>query len=165
MSRKTKVIIVASAITIAAGFAFATPPTNLAGSVVGAGNSAAWIKVHGVAQTANGSYFNVYLTTQGPSTISTQVVSFKAGGETGWHSHPGLVTVTLTQGTIQWFDVNCNMTTYTVGDSWAEGSQTHTFRVVGSETTLAYATFITAEGEALRTDQPAPACAAALGLT
>jgi quercetin dioxygenase-like cupin family protein len=164
MKRKTKVLIGASAITIAAGLAFATPTINLTGPVVAAGNSAAWINVHGVAKMANGNYFNVNLTTEGPSTISSQVASYKAGGETGWHKHPGLVTLTLTQGTIQWFDGNCNMTTYKAGDSWAEGSQLHMFRVVGSETTLAYATFITAEGEALRTDEPAPACAAALGL-
>ncbi len=39
------------------------------------------------------------------------------------------------------------------------------FRVVGTETVVLYATFVTAEGDALRTDEPAPACATAMGLT
>jgi hypothetical protein len=76
-----------------------------------------------------------------------------------------LVTVTLTQGSIVWYNGNCEATTYNAGDAWVEGSQPHMFRVVGSETVLIYATFITAQDEALRTDKPEPACAAALGLS
>jgi hypothetical protein len=39
------------------------------------------------------------------------------------------------------------------------------FRVVGKQAVLIYATFITAQGEALRTDEPEPPCAAAMGLS
>jgi hypothetical protein len=39
------------------------------------------------------------------------------------------------------------------------------FRVLGNETVLIYATFITAQDEALRTDEPEPPCAIAMGLS
>ena len=70
----------------------------------------------------------------------------------------------MTQGTIQWFDANCKMTTYTAGDSWTEGDKLHYFRNSGTTAVQLTATFIVAKGAALRLDETAPACAAALGL-
>jgi hypothetical protein len=41
------------------------------------------LNVHGLAKDLNdNNYFSVYLTTQGPATISSQVASYKPGGET-----------------------------------------------------------------------------------
>ena len=165
MKRKTKVVIGVAG-TIIAGLVVATPLINLTSPVVAAGNVSNGLNVHGVAKDLNDkNYFNVYLTTQGPATISSQVASFKPGGENGWHSHPGLVTVTLTQGSIVWYNGNCEATTYNAGDAWAEGSKIHMFRVVGNAAVLIYATFITAQDEPLRTDEPEPPCAAAMGLS
>ena len=165
MKSKTKVIIGVAA-TIIAGVVVATPLINLTSPVVAIGNVSSGLNVHGVAKDLNdNNYFNVNLTTQGLATISSQVASFNPGGENGWHSHPGLVTVTLTQGSIVWYNGNCEATTYNAGDAWAEGSQIHMFRVVGKVAVLIYATFITAQGEPLRTDEPEPPCAAAMGLS
>jgi quercetin dioxygenase-like cupin family protein len=166
MKSKSKVVIGVAA-TIIAGVVVATPLINLTSPVVAVGNvSNDGLNVHGVAKDLNdNNYFNVSLTTQGRAAISSQVASFNPGGENGWHSHPGLVTVTLTKGSIVWYNANCEATTYNAGDAWAEGSQVHMFRVVGTQAVLIYATFITAQGEALRTDKPEPPCAAALGLS
>ena len=83
MKRKTKVVIGVAA-TIIAGLVVATPMINLTGAIVAAGNVSSSLDVHGVAKDLNdNNYFNVYLTTQGPATISSQVASYKAGGETG----------------------------------------------------------------------------------
>ena len=165
MKRKTKVVIGVAA-TIIAGLVVATPIINLTSPVVAAGNVSSSLNVHGVAKDLNdNNYFNVNLTTQGLATISSQAASYNAGGENGWHSHPGLVTVTLTQGSIVWYNGSCAATTYNAGDSWVEGSQIHMFRVLGNETVLIYATFITAQDEALRTDEPEPPCAVAMGLS
>jgi hypothetical protein len=57
-----------------------------------------------------------------------------------------------------------NFLSATAGDSWTEGNKVHYFRVVGKTGIHLSATFITAQGAALRTDESAPACAAALGL-
>ena len=97
--------------------------------------------------------------------MSNQDGAYAPGGHNGWHSHPGMVAVAIISGAIQWFDANCEETDYKAGDSWTEGSQLHYLRVVGTTGAHLTAFFITAQGAALRTDEPAPACAAALGLT
>jgi quercetin dioxygenase-like cupin family protein len=166
MKTKTKVAMGAAAIaSIIAGIAFATPIVNLASPVLAAGQKKGDIDTHGVYQTPDGQEFDVRLFTEGPSTITTQVGAYSVGGINGWHSHPGMVAVTLISGSIQWFNENCKEKDYKAGDSWTEGSQLHYFRVIGPVGIEFSATFITAQGVPLRIDQPAPACAGPLGLT
>ena len=162
---KTKLLIGATTIIITAvGIALATPIVNLASPLLSVGQHSADIFEGGTAVGKDGEPFNVALETAGPASFSTQVAAFAVGGQNGWHSHPGLVAVTLLSGTIKWYDENCNPTVYKAGDSWVEGSQIHAFRNIGTNNVQLVAWFITAKGEPLRTDQAAPACAAGLGL-
>jgi quercetin dioxygenase-like cupin family protein len=165
MKTKTKVVIGVAATAAAIGLAYATPIVNLVSPLLSVGQHASDIATHGIGLTSGGQSFQVGLHTMGPSTITTQLVSYGVGGHTGWHSHPGMVAVTLIAGSVQWFDEDCVETDYIAGDAWTEGSQLHYFRVVGTTATQATAFFITAQGAALRIDRPAPPCAAALGLT
>lgn len=164
MKTKTKVVIGAAVAAGAIGLAFATPIINLTSPFLSSGNVDSDIQQHGVAKMSDGNYYNVTLTSYGPSTIATQIAAYNPGGHNGWHSHPGLVAVTVTSGTIIWYDANCNATTYHAGDSWVEGSQRHAFSVVGNVAAQLTAVFITAKGEAYRIDEQPPACAAALGI-
>jgi quercetin dioxygenase-like cupin family protein len=70
------------------------------------------------------------LETEGPSTVTIQEAAYAAGGQNGWHSHPGMVIVTVISGSIIWYDENCTPTTYKAGDSWVEGGQLHGFKVI-----------------------------------
>jgi quercetin dioxygenase-like cupin family protein len=165
MKRKTKVVIGAAATALTlVGIAFATPFKNLASPLFSVGQHPSDIELHGSGQTPSGQRFRVELESEGPSTVSTQDAAYGVGGVNGWHSHPGMVAVTLVSGSIQWFDENCVETDYTAGQSWTEGSKLHYFRVVGTAGIHLTAFFITAQGAALRSDESAPACAAALGL-
>jgi quercetin dioxygenase-like cupin family protein len=161
---KIKLLIGAAAIITAAGLALSTPIVKLVSPLLAVGDHKADIHKRGTAVVSNGEPFRVELETDGPSTFSIQDAAYAAGGQNGWHSHPGLVAVTIISGTIRWYDENCNPTEYKAGDSWVEGSQIHAFRNIGTDTVHLMASFITAKGQALRTDEPAPACAAGLGL-
>src|ERR1700688_1494107 len=165
MKIKAKVITAAAIAATIAGLAYATPIVNLVSPLFSVGQHSADIETRGVGKTPSGQRFKVELETEGPSTMSNQDGAYGPGGHNGWHSHPGMVAVTIVSGAIQWFDENCEETDYKAGDSWTEGSQIHYFRVVGTTGLHLTAFFITAQGAALRTDEPAPACAAALGLT
>src|ERR1700730_9072408 len=167
MKLKTKLVIGATAAVAAVvGIAYGTPIVGLASPLFSVGQHASDIRTHGVARSPSGAeVFEVRLSTEGPSTMSTQDAAYAAGGHNGWHSHPGMVAVTIVSGSLQWFDANCVETDYKAGDSWTEGSQIHYFRGVGTTGLHLTAFFITAQGAALRTDEAAPACAAALGLT
>jgi quercetin dioxygenase-like cupin family protein len=164
MKTRFKLLIGATAMVTVVGVALATPIVGLISPLLSVGTQTSDIHVRGTAVMSNGEQFKVELETEGPSTISTQDASIAAGGHNGWHSHPGMVAVTLISGSIQWYDENCVPTIYNAGDSWVEGSQHHYFRVIGTSNIHLIAWFITAQGQALRTDQPAPPCAAALGL-
>jgi quercetin dioxygenase-like cupin family protein len=165
MKLKTKIIIAGTVLTASAiGIALATPIVGLTSPFLSIGTADAPISTHAVTQTPNGDWFNVSLTTDGPSNISFQEFALAAGGHNGWHTHPGMVAVTVLSGTVQWYDHDCKPTIYKAGDSWTEGSRVHYFRNIGTGTAQLTALFVTAKGAAYRVDQAAPACGIALGL-
>jgi len=129
-----------------------------------AGKPNADMEAHGTAHTASGQRFHVEFESEGPAALSAQVGAYGAGGQNGWHSHPGMDVVTVLSGSITWYDENCVATNYTAGDSRVEGDKVHSFKVTSTGSTQLIAWFITAQGQPLRIDQPAPACAAGRGL-
>jgi quercetin dioxygenase-like cupin family protein len=165
MKSKTKIILGAAAAAGIVGLAFATPIVNLASPVLSLGTHNSSIDTHGDFQTPDGQWFRAKLRTEGSSNIEAQEAAYSAGGVNGWHSHPGIVLVTLTAGSIEWFNDRCEPTTYNAGDAWTEGSQVHYFRNTGTVNVQLTAVYVIAKGEKARIDQPAPTCAAALGLT
>jgi quercetin dioxygenase-like cupin family protein len=167
MKQKTKVAMGAFVLTGAIGLASATPIVKLASPNLAVGTISTPVDSHGVAAVPdpdNDAWFNARLTTDGPSTVTIQDGAYAAGGQNGWHSHPGLVIVTLLSGSIEWFNANCESKIYNAGDSWTEGSQTHAFRVLGTTGIHVMAVFVIAKDEGYRIDKPAPACASGLGL-
>ena len=165
MNIKTRIVLSAVGLTAAlVGVIYATPIVGLASPLFSVGQHTSDIRTRGHGHTATGQTFRVELETEGPATLSNQDGAYAPGGHNGWHSHPGMVAVTMVSGAIQWFDENCVETDYKAGDSWTEGSRLHYFRVVGTTGVHLTAFFITAQGVALRTDEAAPACAASLGL-
>ena len=164
MKTQTKILIAVAAVIAAVGAAFATPIVGLASPILAMGTHNANLHARGSAVQSNGERFRVELETEGPSTITTQDGSVAAGGHNGWHSHPGMVVVTLISGSITWYDQNCVPTDYKAGDAWVEGSQIHAYRVTSATAIHTIALFVIAQGQAYRIDQPAPACASELGL-
>jgi quercetin dioxygenase-like cupin family protein len=163
MKTKTKLLIGVAAVT-AVGVALATPVVGVLAPLLAVGNHNAEMHARGTATTSVGEPFRAEFETEGPATLSTQIYSVAAGGHNGWHSHPGMVFNTLVSGSIEWYDENCTPTIYAAGDSWVEGSQPHAYRVISATAIQAVGWFVTAHGQPLRTDLPAPSCAAALGL-
>jgi quercetin dioxygenase-like cupin family protein len=164
MKVNSKVIIGVMAIgSVVGGLAWATPIFNLALPVLATGNVNTDIEARGDFATSNGE-FRAFVKTEGPSTIFFQDGAFGPGGHTGWHSHPGVLALTLAAGTLDWYDGDCNKKSYKAGDSWTEGSQLHYFQVTSTTNIHLLVAYIIAQGVASRIDQPAPACAAALGL-
>jgi len=104
------------------------------------------------------------LTTSGPSDIIVQDVVYAPGGHTGWHSHPGMLLSSVVSGSIEWYDDECNKHVYNPGDSLTETTKTHYVRNVQTVNAHFMVTYIIAHGQPRRIDQPAPACAASLGL-
>lgn len=111
-----------------------------------------------------GDDWGAMLATTGPSTFIVQDVSYLPGGHTGWHSHPGVLLSTVTEGSIEWYNSKCEKHVYNVGDSLTETTEPHYVRNVGTINARFMVTYVLAKGQPRRIDQPAPACAANLGL-
>jgi quercetin dioxygenase-like cupin family protein len=104
------------------------------------------------------------LFTSGSSDVIVQDVVYAPGGHTGWHSHPGILLSSVVSGSIEWYDSRCERHVYNPGDSLTESTETHYVRNVGSVNAEFMVTYVIAHGQPRRIDEPAPPCAAALGL-
>lgn len=169
MKRKTKVLLGgALAASIVAGLALATPTIGAWYNVIlstGTVNHDVHARAH-VALPGTEEGFSAELETEGAANFIQQEIKFSPGGTTGWHNHPGILLLTLAadSGPVDWYDGGCAKSVYHAGDSWTEGTKLHD--VVNSSSIDAHflVTYVVAKGISKRTDQSAPACAAALGL-
>ena len=100
----------------------------------------------------------------GPSNVIVQDVVYAPNGHTGWHSHPGILLSSVVAGSIERYDSKCKLHVYNAGDSFSESTQLHYVRNVGAANAHFMVTYMIAAGQPRRIDQPAPACAVALGL-
>lgn len=96
--------------------------------------------------------------------VGADRLTVQPGGIAGWHSHPSAVFVTVTQGTIIWYngsDGVCSKHTYTVGESFIEDAKVvHNVR---NPSKTAMAEFVAihinptgTSGPAFRIDEPIP---------
>lgn len=173
MNIRTRLLITTVAITCSTvGIALATPIVGLNfANILAFGTSNTEILDRGkvalpavVGQVQEDDEWSAKLVTSGPSNFIVQDASYFPGGHTGWHSHPGILLITITEGSIVWYNSTCEKTVYKVGDSLTENTQLHYFRNVGSVNARVMVTYVLAKGRPRRIDQPAPACALGLGL-
>jgi quercetin dioxygenase-like cupin family protein len=137
-----------------AGTALATPANLFVGTLTSR------------ATLSDEIHFNtgeVKLQTKGSVDFITATVNIAAGGTSGWHSHPGVVLVSVTAGTLTFYDANCVATVYPSGSAFVEAGDTQGLVRNESATTAAsvLATYIVAAGtpnSALRVDAANPGC-------
>lgn len=92
-----------------------------------------------------------------------QEVTAAPGGTTGWHSHPGPVTVLVNSGALTFVDTNCNTSPYPSGTGFIDlgAGNVHLARNDGTIPTIFLVTFTNLPvAGAARIDAAAPACAA-----
>jgi quercetin dioxygenase-like cupin family protein len=179
MPIKTRFLITAVAITCAiVTIARATPVVGLlVGTILSSGtiNDELKLRVHvplppvvdadSDENRDRDDDWRAELYTSGPSDFIVQDVVYAPGGHTGWHSHPGILLSSVVSGSIEWYDSRCRKHVYNAGDSLTETTQTHYVRNVDTVNNAHFTvTYVIAHGQPRRIDQPAPACAAALGL-
>ena len=170
---KTMTKLALGTLTVAAligGVAMATPTVGAFDNfILSAGLADDDLHAHGFVQLGDED-FTAEVHTYGESNVVVQDVKFAMGGTTGWHKHPGVVILTLAadSGPVDWYDAHCGKVTYKAGDTWTEGTKLHDVVNHGSMPAHFLVTYVipavAPAGSNKRTDEPAPACAAALGL-
>jgi hypothetical protein len=125
---KTRIAIilllgVTLAMTISAGLLWATASSGTTSTLLGRGTFDAF---H-VNREAAG--LHVEVEAQTGLDIATQMITFKPGGNSGWHSHPGPVFITVISGTITFYDSadpTCSPVVVTAGQGFVDvGEQAH----------------------------------------
>jgi quercetin dioxygenase-like cupin family protein len=106
---------------------------------------------------------HVKLQTKGATDVVTQAITYGAGASSGWHSHVGIVIVTVKDGTVTRYLSDCLGQSFHAGDVFTETSDLGSM-VLRNETAVpahVSATFITSPPVPanLRIDQPNPGCA------
>ena len=92
--------------------------------------------------------------------IATQTITFLPGGQSGWHSHPGPVFISVREGTMTFYEEDCSSTVRTVGQGFLDtGSHAHLARnESGASATNVVTYFVPpyTPSTGLRIDQPQP---------
>ncbi len=145
-------VLALALVGIFAGTALATPPSQFVGTPLAKGTMA------GAVQRNVG---DIKFQTKGAVVFNVVSVNVAPGGTSGWHSHPGLVLVTVKQGTITFYDQNCNATVRPAGTSFmeADGDGPGLAHNEGDVDAILYVTFIApADTTVFRIDQDNPGC-------
>ena len=93
--------------------------------------------------------------------IATATVTIAPLGYSGWHSHPGVVLVTVKVGTVTFYDQNCQPTDHAAGTTFIEAAGDGPGQARNLSTTVSaivYVTYIVPHGAPLRHDEPPPTC-------
>jgi quercetin dioxygenase-like cupin family protein len=152
---KTKVLALFSTglgvLVLGAGVAMATVSVGFSASIIAKGTIAKPVEV---------SVKGIEFSTKGPTDVINQRVTFDPAGNSGWHMHPGLVFVTVIEGSVATASGCQSPVVYGVGQSFVEPPMEAGY-VKNTSTTVravTFATLVVPHGVAPRIDAPAPVC-------
>jgi len=142
-------------------FAFATPPAGVVSNVI----VAQGVTLDPIKERADvGNSWTVNLEDKGQSEFYFQDLVVSPGGYTGWHSHPGLLLITVKEGSVEFYDKDCTKHTYAAGQSFTEGAEPHAAMNRGTGNTRLLVAYIVKKGEPRRIEAPQPTCGATQGI-
>lgn len=157
--KKIKFITAAILVSVTAiGAAVLTPPTGVTGTVFTRGN---FVNSTDIKFKVKDEKEEVISINNARETVMQQI-NIAAGGNTGWHSHPGPVVVVVKSGQLSFYDGDdptCTVRTYTAGQAFIDSGQGHVHiaRNEGATNLELYATYFDVPpGGAFRIDAPAP---------
>ena len=141
-------------IVVFAGTALATDATGFTPTPLSRGT---------ISAPANLNVGGVEFETEGSVDVATATVTIDASGSSGWHSHPGVVLVTVASGSLTEYDQLCAAIEHPAGSTFIESGDTP--RVVRNESTttpaVVYVTYLVpteTPKTGLRVDAENPGC-------
>src|ERR1043166_7533848 len=94
-----------------------------------------------------GAEWTVALEDNGSSELYFQDLVIGPGGYSGWHSHPGLLLITMKEGSIDFYNKDCVKATYVAGQSFSEGADPHAAVNTGSATATRMVSYVVKRSE------------------
>jgi quercetin dioxygenase-like cupin family protein len=154
MSRRIPILIGLFASILVTANALATPGSG----------------VTGVAHVSRATLVNevhvnsdrVKFETSEPTDVSVVTLTMPPGATTGWHAHPGVALIAVTEGTGVLHGSDCSVRTYQAGDVFVEagGDPANVFRNESTSPVVLTVTFVAPKGRDFRISAPNPGCSA-----
>jgi len=151
--RALALVLVSTAVALAAGVALATPPSGETPTPLARGALVAPANVN--TKVIGG---RVRIKTQGALDAMMLQVTLAPGGTGGWHSHAGPLISIVTQGTLTIIDSHCNRHDIPAGQAFISPGTTAKDENLGATPVTVTVTFLIPHAVTTpRVDQPAPA--------
>ncbi len=144
-------IVTGALVVLFAGTAVATPGRNASGTFLSRAT---------LTERVHFNTGDVKFQTKEPVDFVTQTISFGAGSSSGWHSHPGVVLVSVTSGELTHYASDCSFETVSAGEAFAESGD-HPTLVNSVNGAVVHVTYVVPDGTpngSLRVDRPNPGC-------
>lgn len=158
MARLWKGTLIAGVVAaaISAGLVWATPGSETTSVLIGRATFEEAFKV----KRAGADDWEVEVEAKPALDIAVQRIVFQPGGQSGWHSHPGPVFISVVEGTMTFYesdDPDCDPVVRHAGEGYLDvGDHAHIARNETSEPATNVVTYLSPPGAALRIDQPNP---------
>lgn len=146
-------VLAIALVVVVAGTALATGASGFHSAILAHGT------LGGPVQTNMGV---VKFQTKGDIDIVSATVNLDAHASSGWHSHPGIVLVTVLSGAVTFYNDQCASTVHAAGTSFVESDGAIGLAHNESDTgAVIYVTYLVPAGtpnSGLRIDQANPGC-------
>ena len=133
----------------------ANPPSGVTPTLLARGTYDAF----NVRSDPHGSIANFRAHSTDPVDIVVQRHDYAPGGNTGWHQHPGPIFITVTQGTLTFYEYNdptCTAHVYSKGQGFVDTGDGHIGFNRTDQPASDVAVAIAPVGGAFRTELSAP---------
>jgi hypothetical protein len=155
---KRLLIATALAAGIPATLAWATPGSGSSSTLLGRGTFEEAFKVK--REVAGATDWEVEVEAKPGLDVATQLITFQAGGHSGWHGHPGPVFITVLSGKMTFYesdDPACQPIVRSAGQGYLDtGEHAHIARNETDAPATNVVTYFAPPGAALRINKPAP---------
>jgi quercetin dioxygenase-like cupin family protein len=156
---KKRLSLVAATVIVAlaalVGVTKASPPSGVTPTLVSRGTYAPF----NVRSDPHGSIADFRAFSTGSVDVVVQKHDYAPGATTGWHQHPGPIFITVTQGTLTFYEYNdptCTPHRYSAGQGFVDTGDGHIGRNETDQPAQDVAVAIAPVGAAFRTELPAP---------
>jgi len=160
MKRKVFLVAATAALALVAfvAVALASPPWGVTPTLLARGTYDAFN-----VKSAPGSPVEFKAKAKSPIDIVVRKHDYAVGGYTGWHSHPGPVFITVTQGQLTYYeydDPSCTPHVVTAGHGFVDNGRGHMVRNESGQPAQDVSVIIAPVGGAFRgeLDAPNPYC-------
>ena len=116
-----------------------------------------------LSEDIQGNHDRVKFQTKDPTIVRVQKLEFAPGGSTGFHTHPGVVIVSVASGSLDLMDTSCRRETKTAGTVFVEAEE-HVHQAVSASGAVVYVTYVVPNKSppVFRNEHPVPFCATSL---